>query len=69
MLKVRIDALVAATMARERASRQTEANQVEYVFDLRRYCTCGHSENRHRNSYFECHAPACTCVIFNPKHD
>ena len=64
-----IDALVAATMARERASRKTEHAQVEYVFDLRRYCTCSHSENRHTNGYFECRAPACTCVIFNPKDD
>ena len=69
MLKVRIDALVAATMARERASRQTEANQIEYVFDLRRYCTCGHSENRHDHGYFACQIPACACVMFHPKDD
>lgn len=63
-----IDALTAAAMARERASRQTQDDEREYVFDLRVFCACGHAEGRHDQG-FVCKQPGCPCLQFEPAPD
>lgn len=55
-----IDALVAAAMARERASR--DSGDGGYLPDTRTYCVCGHLEAGHAAG--ACSQPGCPCIDY-----
>ena len=59
-----IDAAIALILAGYLPETDLPSDEpVEYVFDLRAFCKCGHPEGRHQDGTF-CREPGCGCVLF-----